>query len=73
MNDKLSSENFCTKLESEGIYYAFLEYGLSHRDLNQEEDPDFYNLVKRITEKFENLSEDLNELDKYMNKYFEEM
>lgn len=68
MRNKMSVEEFCAKLDSEGVAYAFLDYGLSHEDLDPDEDPDFYKLVKRINDKFDDLYDDLRELDKYTAK-----
>jgi len=74
MNDaKMSVRDFCSKLEYEGIDYGFTEYGMNHTMLEEEENPEFFELVKQITEKYENLRSDLSLLRSYMDDYIEEM
>lgn len=42
----MTQEEFMEKLESEGVYYALTDYGLSDDDLDADVDPDFRKAVK---------------------------
>lgn len=66
---EMTVEDFCAKLDYEGVEYAFTEYGLSHTMLDRDENPDFYNLVKRIEEKYDALDDDLREVESYIDDY----
>lgn len=70
---KMTVQEFCEKLDYEGIEYGFTEYGMSHTILERSDNPEFYDLVKTITEKYTDLRSDINSLESYMNDYIEEL
>lgn len=50
MSDKMSLSNFAAKVEWEGgLYDAVVGYGLSHEDINKDDNPEFYRLLKKYT------------------------
>lgn len=72
MSTKTTPEEFCAKMEAEGIDYAFIYYGLSHEDLDREEDPEFYDLVKHVEENMKNLNPEREQIINKMDALTEE-
>lgn len=65
--NKMSNKDFLAKIENEGVDYAFLEYGLSEKNINEEENPEFFELVKIIAEKYNDLKPYIDELNSYVD------
>ena len=49
----MTEQEFIEKMESEGAAYAFIEYGLSADDLDDDVSPEFRNAVKGASAKFQ--------------------
>lgn len=48
--DKMTKQDWLSKAQWEGGLYEALSYGLTHKDLDPNDDPDFYADVKEIVE-----------------------
>jgi hypothetical protein len=62
MSDKMSDKDFAAKVEWEGLYYAFLDYGLKSEDL-ADQDGDLAAAVRKFEAMLPRLREVVEELE----------
>lgn len=68
----MTPEEFAAKIESEGsLDYAFREYGLRPKDLNRDDDPEFYDAVKAYVDYF--CSDEAYEIEGNLESLLEDM
>lgn len=63
MTKKMTADEWLEKAEAEGGSIAALEYGLTHKHLDKDDNPGFYELVKEATELWRQLVPLIEDLD----------